>query len=262
MNTRHTRRSKTLGTVGAVVLSSLALALAGCGGESNASSSGSPSGRQPQQAENIYQFDQLRVADKHKATPYVVSEPKSVTIRLSDELKSAAPQGNPILVDSYTLTQHAFRTGICRLDVRVNYADGGRSAITGPLNSTSISEQERFAAEENRVAQRLTAGAFLGASHPTLVSHLPTDDQIAKMGFYLTSDYSAMTFVDKCGTSATDAITDLTFPFRDQRTKESGWKQTAFAGADITVMTGGTVVVSGGVDADLSATGKWTPKAS
>lgn len=250
-------------SMGAVALTAVALlALAGCSGGAGTTGNGPSEGKQSRQPENIYEFDQLRVADKDDATPYAVSDPKSVTIRLSEELKGVAPKDNPILVDSFTLTQRAFSTGICRLDVRVNYAEGGKRAITAPLASTSTSEQERFAVKENRVKERLTAGAFLGGTDVKLVASLPTDDQISKQGFYMTTDYTAMTFVDECGTGPTDAMTDLTFPFTDQRPKESGWRQTSFAGAEVTVMTGGTVVISGGVDADVSASGKWTRKTS
>lgn len=258
-----TRMGKTGAALVAAAL--IAVALTACSGPADwveGSGDGRGGAQSPQ---DLYQFDELRVADPEHMPTIASRSAEKVTMRLSDELKGVVPEGNAMAVDSYELRPRVFPSGICALDVKVNYAGGGKDALKAPMEvGPNDSSAERVnASEQSRMVYRLTGNSnFADEDLLQVVDRLPSDDELAKEGFYLKSDYSEMTFVTACVRSTGEATASLVFPFTQPLDrKSSSSKEYAFAGASISVIAEKSMTIQGWLPfAEVGVTGKWAPK--
>lgn len=199
----------------------------------------------------VYNFDQAKVLTSDAETPWTTSD-QSFVIELSDELKAAMPQGKGVAVERYTVTQKAFPTGLCRLDVAVTYTDGG-------LESVKKSDPGD---DHGSVGEAVMANLVYTGNHTEVVEAVPSDDEVDE-GSFITSDHSTLTFVDDCseGTESNDLdeFVEIRFPYLDRGDIDQ------FADTKIFVVgsgqdsesTGVTSVIYGGAQADVSASGKW-----
>lgn len=227
------------------------LALTGCGGGSDTSGkSGTGSSPGPDESASVtYQFDEARVADSADQTPFVTTE-KSITVKFSDELKAAIPDGKSMTIESFTLRPEALASGMCRLDVDVDYADGGPEALTASA--------EEEPAEE--IVSRLADLNIDESSGDAIVDELPSSDEIdSGRATFVTKDFQHIAIIEKCSEDSEDDMVDLDMPYLEETDND-------FASVEIGVLPGGgqaggegtTTILTGDSDAEVSASGKWT----
>lgn len=252
MSTQITRTNRTRIAATGAVLAGLTLALVGCGDSSDASSGseGQPDAAEANEsAPLVYDFDSAKVADSDDQ--YFTSiEP--FTVELSDELEAAIPSGAAVAVERFTVTPTIMPTGLCRVDIEVEYADGG-------LEATTTNEQyDHLETTEEIVTTNLVGEGF--DEDDQLVDAVPGDDEVEEGVRYLTSDYENFTMVDECSEDDSDTLVMPEFRYIDPAEDDS-----YFAHASISVVPGGqsgsegyTAFVHGDTAAELSANGKWS----
>ncbi|MEU7317899.1 hypothetical protein [Streptomyces sp. NPDC007083] len=256
--TAHVTRTKLTATTTA--LAGLALALTACGGGSEAPPDGgkdqnhNTTGQAP--AQNVYQFDQARVDSSTDQKPFV-SRSGDVTVQLSNELASVLPKGSTMAVDHFTLKAKAFSTGICRLDAGITYGDGGQDTLTAGR------EGHEDDAPQSNLMSALTGH---GVDGDEIVDEAPGDDETTKGSRYITQDLSRITVVKECSKDAEDDLVKLAFPYAQGPQAKGIHSSSDFAYAEIAVIASGqngndgaSIVITGGTDAELGATGKWAP---
>lgn len=253
MGNQTNRTKQTHITVAA--LAGLALTLAGCGGAGDASagSEGQPDNPEAvDAAPTVYNFDSAKVADSEDES-FVVTN-SAFTVELSDELKAVIPSGKSVAVESFTVTPKVFPTGLCRVDVSVDYADGGLESVkTNPAYADDDSVEES-------VVGNVFGGNFFDEDQ--LVDSVPSDEDVEEGVLYLTSDYRNITMVDECNEDDSETFIMTEFPYINPVEDDS-----YFAHASISVLSGGgqsggegvTVLVNGDTAAELSANGNWGP---
>lgn len=269
----HSRR--TITTVSALALA--AVALAGCsaagdtdapadsdtttsqpGGSNDAGINGNASGDEPVEAEvegvTTYTFDDRRVVDSSDLEPYIVDTAVPVVFELPDDLRAAAHESKTLAVDSFTVDATAFSTGVCRLDVEVDWADGGYEALAEPSRITSNLDEEAAIA----IAHVTSNFTF----EPALVDELPADEEVEVGVTYVQNDGTAFTHVTQCSEDYEDEMLQLLFSYTEPVAENA---PTHLIASDIAVVPGGqggaegaTLIVDSNVSADVSATGDWT----
>ncbi|SMX98393.1 hypothetical protein [Brevibacterium linens] len=228
-----------------------ALVLAGCGsGSDEASGAGRDNdggAGDGARESTVYQFDEAKTADD---TPFAVSD-SPVTVELSGELESALPAGAQLTVGQYTISAKAFETGMCRLYVETEFANGGQGTLSAPRERGGDNPHEY-------VMSALTKDRKY--SDAAVVDELPSDEDLEDDGEYITEDFSKMTFVDRCSEDADDRFLPLDFLYPG----EDGELET-FADVDIAVVggtqsgSGGTTLfLTGDTEADVTPAGEWT----
>ncbi|OYO00729.1 hypothetical protein CGZ95_08895 [Enemella evansiae] len=264
MNTTTTTR---LASITALAIAAV-LGLSACGGSDSTDQSANPQQGQGSSSEagqstdgsteaKTYAFDEVRTAGSGDALPFV-SDAGPVTITLSDGLRAAVPEGAQLIVDSYTVTAKQFETGMCRLDVTVDYAPGGQEAVTEPIRKPG--EKNYPDAASRAEARLIDYGRDL-----TVVDTLPSDEQIANKTSYATPDFTQLTLVDECSEDPEDKFTALAFPYTSASAEATGRSEhTPFAEVEIALVTNvetPLVYVAGEVnDAEVSPAGEWMPK--
>src|SRR5690606_31533905 len=98
-------------------------------------------------------------------------------VELSDDLKQLVPEGHDIVVDSYDLHARVFATGVCALDVTVNYAPDGPGPDGFTAGTKELHPDGEFAYNET-----------------------PTDDEL----IWQALDLSTVVYDTKSGTSDTE----------------------------------------------------------
>ncbi|WP_159401648.1 hypothetical protein [Streptomyces sp. NRRL F-5053] len=240
------------------VLAGLVLALTACGGggETAPGNSKNPEQSPTSQAPaNIYQFDQARVSTSGNQEPFVARNGRA-TVALSGELAGALPEGSAMAVDHFTLRAKAFRTGICRLDADITYKDGGRKALMAGRQD-----------HEDNSPQSALMSALTGHSVDTeeeIVDEPPGDDETTKGSRYVTRDLSHITVVKECSEEDDDHLVKLAFPYAHAPQGEGIHSSADFAYVKIAVsenQDGGSasIIITGGTDAEVSASGEWAP---
>lgn len=224
-------------------------------GQGNSSAAGK-SAEGSAEAKN-YVFDEVRTAGSEDAPPFV-SDAGPVTITLSDGLRTAVPEGAQLIVDSYTVTAKQFETGMCRLDVTVDFAPGGQEAVTEPIRKPG--EMSYPDAASRAEARLIDYGRDLN-----VVDTLPSDEQLANKTSYATPDFTQLTLVDECSEDPEDKFTALAFPYTSASAEATGRSEhTPFAEVEIALVTNveqPLVYVAGEVnDAEVSPTGQWMPR--
>lgn len=267
----HSRR--TITTVSALALA--AVALAGCsvagdtdapagsdtattqsGGTGSSSRTGDASGDEPIDAEaggtTVYTYDDQRVVGD-APEPYIVDTVVPVVFELPDDLRAATHEGKTLAVDSFTVDATAFSTGVCRLDVEVDWADGGYEALAEPSEYLSDLDEPATAIGH--------AISGIISYDPTVVDELPADEEVEVGVTYVKDDGTAFTRVDECSEDYEDDLVQLVFSYTEPVVENS---PTSLVISDIAVMPGGrgadaaTLVVDSHVSANVSATGDWT----
>lgn len=228
------------------------LALTGCAGGSDTSEKkGTGSSPGPDESAAVtYQFDEARVADSADQTPFVTTE-TSITVKLSDELAAAIPDGESMTIESFTLRPEALASGMCRLDVDVDYADGGAEALA----ATHADEDPAEA-----IVLRLASLYIDETSGDAIVDELPSNDEIdSDRATFVTKDFEHIAIIDQCSEDNEDDMVDLVLPYLEDTGDN-------FASVELAVLPGGgqaggegtTTIVTGQADAQVSASGKWT----
>ncbi|GAB3563356.1 hypothetical protein [Spelaeicoccus albus] len=257
------RTAQRAATAAALTLTA-AMALTACGGssDSDVKAGGTTAGAGSSQAAGdtgdaaVYQFNNTRVGDSEDETPFVTTK-DSIIIKMPDELKAAIPDGSRVAIDTFTLTPQAFSTGICRLDVAIDYAGGGKKALT---SVDPYGEDEGPAS--NLLVYMIDHGLETNGGDK-VVDKVPSNDQVEEGSTYVTKDMEHITFVNECSDDNEDDIFELTNPYIEQDSKEAG--NDKFASVDIAMVSGGgqsggagtTTIITGGTAADVSIDGKW-----
>lgn len=166
------------------------LALTACGGNGNGDSANEDDESQDgaeQTAEEpeaaIYEFEEAKSGNNSDSQPFRAPEGQQINIWLSDELAATVPHEVPVLVDSYVITgTRVFEsTGVCVIDVEINYTEGGLEAL--------LEEHEE---------DEITDPLFDASRAEAMVDELPSDEEIMETGVYMTTDHSAASIVDDC----------------------------------------------------------------
>ncbi|MGP5523344.1 hypothetical protein ACTXM3_08595 [Glutamicibacter arilaitensis] len=241
-----TKKSLKVPTILAVGL----LFLSGCSDNGSAMPSSSPdtaNASNPPMGQ-VYQFDEVRVADSDDQVPFSTSD-MPVTVQMSEELKGAAPSGVAIAVEKYTVDAKAFSTGICRANVGIEYTAGGKGIIDGTETKFGSNDYE------NLVNSLFVSETFARAVE--VVDELPTDDELKEDAAYITKDATTATFVKSCGEDGDDYMFLLVFPYSgedgDLESFATAWPAfVGFAGSNSVQL-----VIEGNAEADVSPTGAW-----
>lgn len=216
-----------------------ALLLAGC---SSASSGGDEASQQDTASESpanvVYDFPLNGMPP--------VSEGETLTIKLPEDLKETAGEDMaPVIVDSYEVTSRELdSTKNCAVDVKVNLAsdEARQTAIDYYKDSGTYGS--------GTDGQKIGLVAIEMANVSTLDS---LDEESPRSGVYASDDGSQMVLVEECAKSPTDQETgfSVAFPYYSEDHAQRGFSgergaMVNFAGADIAVMTDGTVSVASG----------------
>lgn len=259
----------------------LAPTLTGCAGPTphpttpNATSE--PTGAQ------TYEFDDLKVATPSDVPPQMFDGTRTVVIRLSDELKKAAPAGAQIAVDHFTVSMKSFSTGICRTDVKISYTPGGLDALRNAeedarhaqVEATKKAIAEGYDVSEDRAVYTeptidyVVPAGVSGLEPDKIVKKLPSDDELEPDAKWLTEDGSALTATGDCKDTRYPAAT-LEFAYPDLHEDRGDFLGSSYlarsqvAGAtDSPGTTGGQMIgAKSDVAADVSVTGRWEAKAT
>ena len=128
MIARTMRRTMTAATL----MMSASMVLAACGGTGtdteDLAQAGADEGSENSGTPGVYQFDEARTAVYTDQEPFT-SNDQPVTVKLSDELAAAMPDGRSIAVDHFTVDASALDGGLCRAEVSISFAEGGEEAI-------------------------------------------------------------------------------------------------------------------------------------
>lgn len=252
--TAYVTRTKMAAATAALVTAGLLLTACGGAGGTDADvekTDPTPTKTQEAASPTVYDFDNVRVASTEDQIPFT-ADGESITIKPSEELLAAMPDGARQTIDHYTISAKAFDTGICRLDVEIEFVHNGKEALSAPHPMSGETPT-------THIMGGITKGYHF--NEKALVDKLPADDELENKGFYFTKDFSQATFVDYCGEDNDDQITYLSFPTYQ---KIDDNEIDNFAVASIAVIQGGqsgtdgvTVVITGETLADVSPTGKW-----
>lgn len=197
----------------------------------------------------VYQFDEALVTDSSDEIPFVTNE-TSVVIKLSDGLKKALPDGARMNVEQYVLTTKAYSTGSCRVDMSIDYTDGGLETLSKPREDAGSGDAYRY------VGAAITRGNW--ADH--IVDRLPSDDEIDGSGAVMTKDFREYMEIDECSDAPDDAFIKLVFPYVTAEGRLS-----EYALAEVAVMSNVgnsgenlvTTAIFGESQASVSPTGSW-----
>lgn len=204
----------------------------------------------------VYQFDEALVTDSSDEIPFVTNE-TSVVIKLSDGLKKALPDGARMNVEQYVLTTKAYSTGSCRVDVSIDYADGGIETLSKPRDNAGKPRDE---AGSDDPYKSVGAAVARGSWAEHIVDRLPSDDEIDGSGGYMTKDFREYMEIDECSDAPDDDFISLAFPYETAEGRLSD-----FALAEVAVMSNVgnsgenlvTTAIFGESQASVSPTGSW-----
>lgn len=277
---RTLMRTRTLQTLPALAAVA-ALALTGCSGPTphlltpNAKT-------QPKDAQT-YKFDDLKVTTPSDVPPQMFDGTRPVVIKLSDDLKKAAPAGAQIAVDHFTVTMKSFASGICRTDVRIAYAPGGLDALRAAeeeARHAQVEKAKKARAEGNDVPEDETiyqeptidyivpAGAS-GLEPDKIVKKLPSDDALEPDAKWMLEDGSALTATGDCKDVQYPAAT-LEFAYPDLHDDRGWFRGSSYLArsqvsglTDSPGATGGQMIAAkSDVNAEVTVTGRWKAKAT
>jgi len=206
-------------------------------------------------AETTYEFEDL-LANVSTPPPavYVANE---ITVKLPDDLKAIAEKHGPLAVDHYDLKAEAFLTGICRLDISIGFAPGGKEALEKATGD--------YAAGQEALMHR----TGVDGADAEIVDTLPSDDDLQDTGSYVTRDLSKVTIVDDCSEMDSDGVEDefsgLYFPYIEPYVSSRDSSVDEFARTDVGIMAGGQGGPDGTtflfddsyVEAEITPLGKW-----
>lgn len=241
-------------------LAGLALVLSACGGDDSDAAEDSTGGTDneqvaEEQAANVYQFDQAKVADGDDAESFYPPAGEPVTVHLSNELAALVPEDNPVAVHSFALTARSFETGICALDVEVEYEDGGLEALHAYYESDPGGDSESRGDPQERIGSKL-----VGSSADQVVGSLPEDDQLEQGQVYVTEDGTGFTVVEECSADEENNLAVLGFPHTDlDFLNDSRPSSHQFAEVEVVVHSDGSIVLNepNVRGAEVSASGDW-----
>lgn len=234
-------------------LAGVALVLTACSGGGDADAEAKGKSEDSEGSVTVYNFDSAKVADSDEES-FVVND-EAVTVALSDELQAAVPSGKAVAVEQFTVKPKIMPTGLCRVDVHVEYADGGLESVQA---NPKYDHQDTA---EKAVVGNLFNEAF--DDDDKVVDEVPSDDDVQEDVHYLTSDFENYTFVGDCNEGDDETFVSTEFPYNNPTEDD-----TYFAAARISIMPGGgeggegaATTISGDTKAELSANGKWvTPE--
>lgn len=237
------------------------LALTACGGDDDADSSeeqaettdesGSDDENQAQAGdEHVFEFEQAKEqrGGGRGHEPHNPSPGEPVTVQLSDELKELAPDDNSMTVESYTLSPNALDEGACRLDIDMEYTDGGLEAMAEEEGVDLSADPDEPHAPGEQAGFPL-AMWLTDTMDGEMVDELPSDEEVSgteapvsSVGtaqVYFTDDYSRMSFVDECNQDVEESFMDLHFPG-----SSDGVRGTPFAQVRVSVLEDESVILS------------------
>lgn len=237
---------------------------------------------QPTSAQT-YEYGDLRVTTPSDVPPQMFDGTRPVVIRLSEELKKAAPAGTQIAVDHFTISMKSFATGICRTDVRITYSSGGLDALRKAAEDARHAQVEAakqaiaagYDVSEDRAVYTkptiddIVPAGVSGLDPDKIVKKLPTDDELEPDAKWLKEDGSALTATGDCKDARYPAAT-LEFAYPDLHDDRGDFRGSSYlarsqvAGATDSpgTSTGQMIGVKSDVAADVSVTGKWKVKAT
>jgi len=203
-------------TTAAALILATGLGLAACGvdeeptagseSKSAVDETASSEGAEPAAAapESVYDFSNLLVLDGESAPPWFSERGEDVRVELTDELKQLVPEGHDIVVDSFDLHARVFATGVCALDVTVNYAPDGPGVQGFTAGTKELHPGSEFAATELSSDELIWRALGVGQStdgvigSPQIVDDFPADDDLTVDTKYATADYTKLTFTKEC----------------------------------------------------------------
>ncbi|NDR52723.1 hypothetical protein [Actinomyces sp. 565] len=269
MKTRTAKRSRAA----LAVLAGLSLALTACGSSNDASNSfGGDAGgdaavtQEASETSNavVYEFEEARVNDSDDQTVLAAVE-QPLVVRLSDELKTAVEaDGGVVAVKQFTITAKSFSTGMCRVDVDVDYSSD--DAFNTVAQRLIEDEHARHEGVENYNFddEQDVFWKYVVDTHgeAEIVESVPEDSELSNSNTsYVTSDYSHATIVKEC-----DDLDDeeVAFPYYILPSRENinVWDIAASLEYEIIsgVDGGATIYATKGyANADLSISGDWAP---
>lgn len=279
-NSRSTRRTALRAVASAAALGVATLGLAACGSSSDDSDANSAAGGDQANAEEtveptVYNFDELITTGP--TPPPTVLDGGPVVVELSEGLKEAVPADVDLAIERYLVSAKAFPGGECRVDVSIEYADGGLEALQATEReaveanvATAAANLEQAKADAEVYGDELPTyyeqlssyneptlpdfspvrqGDPIAGTHDddavesiVVADALPADDELESGNWYYTEDGSAVTIVAPCSEDPEDDEL-VRLPFVYPGTHESGtegWLVTgqSFATAEIVVMAG------------------------
>lgn len=271
-----------------IMTSAIVLSACGAGSSDDAAAGDGPAQKnsavtaqkQTKKSEGVvYEFEEAK--DKqNEDSIHVLTTENTITVRLSDELKKAAePVGDP-LVESYTFTTKAFPTGICRVDIDIEYTDNApelaEKATEWLYNDeyNYVMENRRDDSTEPIEISRLSPERFLimylipsksDYEDINFVDSIPVDEELGSdYEEYYTSDVEHVVQSGPCvnGEAVTHMdVRDIAMPY----IQEDGYPNDDVATFDYAVTdesgTGenATFALIGETSAEVSATGAWQP---
>lgn len=156
---------------------------------------------------SAYDFGNLLVMDPECAPIWNGGPGNDVRVALSDEVEQLVPEGHDIVVDSYDLHARVFATGVCALDVTVNYDPEGPGPQGFTAGTKELHPEAEFAiiddrTDEERIWDALGlvsgGGPSSDVTPPQFVDDFPSDDDLTLDTKYTTADYTKLTFVKDC----------------------------------------------------------------
>lgn len=274
----HRKTSKIAG----ISLTAL-LALTGCSGDNDETVIDEPNGNSGTQEEtdaedpndeetqeqigdeHVFEFEQAKDqrggGQGHE--PHHPSPGEPVIVQLSDELEALAPEDSPMVVQSYTINPKTLGNNACRLNIEIEYTDGGLEAMLEEEGVDPSADPEEPHAPGTRFGFPLPMW-LTDTMDGQIVDALPSDEEVigteapvSNVGsaqVYFTDDYSAMSFVDECNADETESFIRLQFPGLND-----GTGGTPFAQVTLSVLDDESVILSHstirGVQADSN--GDW-----
>lgn len=221
---------------GAVMVGALGLLLTGCSpaGSTTGDATTDIGTPEPAAASDVYEFQ-----------TNVFAAGNTLTVHLPEALIEAATTVNDesridtLMVSEFRLKAHPLENAAyCAFDVEITYTESGKQA----LESMGDSPSKSFGYAISEFGEAKPMNEF--------------SDTNLEEALYLSDDFSTGTFVQECATSPNDedATNAIKFPVMSEQ-----GSPTAFAEADINVMSSGTVgLVDGEVDDfERDSQGNW-----
>lgn len=157
---------------------------------SPADTQASSSNNQRAEEATVFQFDEARIANPSNMTP-VVAESGKLIVKPSPEMIATLPEGAKQVVDSYEITGKTFPTGICRTDVKVNYAPGAAELPSKMMENRSPGRPEDSA--RNAITQTL-----LGLGVRDVTTGPIADDELQSGSQFMSEDWQNFTYAGNC----------------------------------------------------------------
>ncbi|MCV7499013.1 YgdI/YgdR family lipoprotein [Micrococcus luteus] len=213
---------------------------------------------------SVYDFQNAKIASPKNAVPFVATS-QPLVVKPSAAMLAAIRPGKVVGVESFEIASKSFPTGMCRVDIKVNYTPGAKDQLLNtwppyaksePSRKPSVGPVEGF----SRVVLPYVSSGW------TVVDALPSDDALeVKAQAFTTPDFDKATIVDKCADLADDEV-KVMFPYTTDLDKDAPVGQGVFAAAKINVLahpSGGNgpttslSVTPGSLDVEVTATGEW-----